>query len=1228
MADRKANLSIPSGVSGQERKFFESVKENLDVLIGHRGQALDRAVTFRDLVEAGVVTLPDNVVFSGTASQFSSSQVIPNLLTPPAPTSLTAAGAFEIISLTWELTQYQGHSHFELWRHTSDSLAAATMHAQLGGYQKLYADQVGGDKTFFYWIRAVNQNGVEGPFNSTAGTSGTTQPNLAFLQGALANSITSSELASALATPISNLPSNTTDELNQIRTDVAAITEVDEYSSSANYATDTMVTHSGNLYRALQSTTGNAPSGTTSDTAYWKYVGEYTSLADAVSGNTSSITAINNIDSSSTSAAASKIAELEAAVTNSSTGLTANAGAITSLTNTVNANSGSITIQSSQMTDLRQSLYLGGVTESWATGQSYQTNDLVKHSSLLYMALSAHTSDGTNGPSGSASDNAKWKYVVDKVDSTGTAVDALTTSTTATDGTVTSHGLQMTALNSAVFSDQVTGTWTDGKTYAVGDKVVYTDNKVYSAEENHTANSSNSPAASASVWDFVRNNGVAGNADSISSMQQSVTNNANNVAAQTRRVDDTVSTVYSRIGQVITDPGFVKGISTSAGASVYATHDADITHSDTAGKTRANEDCPAVIFTGDGTSLAFTRRILRPRTPDGTSGNSSLNRFAWEEGRKLRVHLRANIGTGYYGKIRVALARMNSSYSLVGDYVYVDWDHSGLSNLAESYTAGQWVDYTGVVTFPAATLANVQYGSLTLLFDYHDTQTHSAQVHISNFEAYLYDPEALSRIVDQANTFSTILTDVPDWASQTAYAVDDPVKRYGNIYLSQLAHTSYAGSNAPNFGPPETGSNSTWKNIGKHDSVGGIILSAATNTFQVSARLDDQNGVTLEQKFSAIASDTEGLEGQYTLKIDNAGHVAGIGLASTHSGSTPLSSFIVTADQFAFVPSTTASGGSLPATGDYQGQPFRLLSNGLIYYWDAEADPAAWTTDQSKMALPFVVQTANQNVTLSDGTTVTVPPGVYIAKAMISDASITSAKIHSVDADVITTGTLDVSNRIDANTIQASKLKISNQFLSEDSNGQLQLITSDGSNGIKVENLSNDAVGTMAFVKGGYVAAANLHMNLTQAHFVGSIPYEESSVGGPDFGGGGTLTNIAQVQVTADQIQEGGDYFFNFGGHVVGSASAGNTNQAFTVFVVEKLQTDGTWNQIFATSGTIKQNNSLPLTGFFDVASHELEKDKAYRFTAYGFISGINLASGKRGWQGAFIQVFRIHKTS
>lgn len=151
----------------------------------------------------------------------------------------------------------------------------------------------------------------------------------------------------------------------------------------------------------------------------------------------------------------------------------------------------------------------------------------------------------------------------------------------------------------------------------------------------------------------------------------------------------------------------------------------------------------------------------------------------------------------------------------------------------------------------------------------------------------------------------------------------------------------------------------------------GYAIASAQDYSAVNARLNNAGGtgVTVEQSLSANASSIGGLQGQYTVKIDNNGYVSGFGLASTSTTSTPTSNFIVRADRFAIA--SPSGPGITPK-------------------------------------IPFIVVTTP---TVENG--VTIQPGVYIDNATIKDASITSAKIQSVVADNITTGRLKVAIGLD-----------------------------------------------------------------------------------------------------------------------------------------------------------------------------------------------------------------------
>ena len=207
MSKPKSNMQVPISWSGQDKRFGDSVKENLDVIVGHRGDPLDKAITARDLLESGIATLSSGVnAYGGGTGDLMPPTTLPDLTIPPAPTNLSASGAFQNVLLTWSLQDYAGHAYVEVWRNATNNIAtAARLDTTTLNSGAVYADNVGSGQSFYYWVRAVNQNGDVGPYNSSSGTLGQTATDTSVLLDALANSITSSELASSLTTEIDKI---------------------------------------------------------------------------------------------------------------------------------------------------------------------------------------------------------------------------------------------------------------------------------------------------------------------------------------------------------------------------------------------------------------------------------------------------------------------------------------------------------------------------------------------------------------------------------------------------------------------------------------------------------------------------------------------------------------------------------------------------------------------------------------------------------------------------------------------------------------------------------------------------------------------------------------------------------------------------------------------------------------------------------------------------------------
>ena len=240
MAKKKAVMAVPPSWGAQDKRFGETVKEGLDVLLGHRGRPLERAVTFQDLLDTNVLKLAGNISLSTVIDSPSSFEPVSDdtgVQQPPAPTSLVASGAFQNIILTWDLRYYVGHAFVEVFRHTSDSISDATLLARVSGFTGIFSDPVGTGASFYYWVRAVNILDDIGPFNSSIGVNGTTQPDVELILELLEEQITSSELALSLATPIGQI-----DTINALTTSLETYTGFIE-----SYTGDNLVTRIGSI---------------------------------------------------------------------------------------------------------------------------------------------------------------------------------------------------------------------------------------------------------------------------------------------------------------------------------------------------------------------------------------------------------------------------------------------------------------------------------------------------------------------------------------------------------------------------------------------------------------------------------------------------------------------------------------------------------------------------------------------------------------------------------------------------------------------------------------------------------------------------------------------------------------------------------------------------------------------------------------------------------------------
>jgi hypothetical protein len=210
--------AIPAPTDANLRDVARAIKGVLDVREGNLGDPLDANVTFRDLVDGGLVEV--QVVNRGTGSGVagvtpalglgSSSGYDPttDLLPPPQPTDLQAAGSFASVLLSWSIPSYSNHAFTEIWRADTNVLGSAVMVGTTTG--SLYTDYLGNSTTRYYWVRLRSQANVVGAYNAVEGRVGQTAANPELLLESLAGEITEDELFQDLGARIDLIDNPTT----------------------------------------------------------------------------------------------------------------------------------------------------------------------------------------------------------------------------------------------------------------------------------------------------------------------------------------------------------------------------------------------------------------------------------------------------------------------------------------------------------------------------------------------------------------------------------------------------------------------------------------------------------------------------------------------------------------------------------------------------------------------------------------------------------------------------------------------------------------------------------------------------------------------------------------------------------------------------------------------------------------------------------------------------------
>ena len=471
-------------------------------------------------------------------------------------------------------------------------------------------------------------------------------------------------------------------------------------------------------------------------------------------------------------------------------------------------------------------------------------------------------------------------------------------------------------------------------------------------------------------------------------------------------------------------------------------------------------------------------------------------------------------------------------------------------------------------------------------------------------------------VAHQLNVLSNAIT-----SSQLATSLSEPIAKIPGIESFTGYTSGYSG-------------NSLLTRIGAVETTAGNAATSAQLTAESTARTNADSALASDitsltttvgnntTSISTNATSINGVEAQYTVKIDNNGAVAGFGLASTTSAAGNITSeFIVNADRFAVINSGTT------------------VTN---------------PTGSHNASVPFTV--VSSQTTLNGET---VPAGVYMADAFIKNGSLVSAKIGSLAVDKLSgtmatfgstvTGTL-AANKIalDGSTIEAaiiggvSTVQIKNLGVGDAKISNLDAAKLDAGSLTVYNAATSNTMGKLFSVTSGYVATTAYNTNSTTnmsfasavSDWTGSGPYHYNpstslNMPGRLIGNANGTTPASFVIPDVDGNQTHVEVTIMFGCHPIGIFN-GDESSFCTVHLqtTNSLANTGSYstNSMVFDGTTFVEGStfaSVPLTGVHTVSLNP----GTWYVWLYAWSRKADLPSGgSHGFSDGYVHVNSFYK--
>lgn len=172
----KGFSGLPNALAAEIRQVLSQIKERIEIGEGQRGDPMQQYVKLQMLQDLGLAKVigftPDGRIPPGGVITPPPDD-LPDLAVPPQPTGFNVVNGFSAVILDWDPPGeiYGNHAKTLIFRATVDDVGQAVVVGE--SFSFAYADlAVQQDVIYYYWIAFESTSGVQGPYNSTAGTQG------------------------------------------------------------------------------------------------------------------------------------------------------------------------------------------------------------------------------------------------------------------------------------------------------------------------------------------------------------------------------------------------------------------------------------------------------------------------------------------------------------------------------------------------------------------------------------------------------------------------------------------------------------------------------------------------------------------------------------------------------------------------------------------------------------------------------------------------------------------------------------------------------------------------------------------------------------------------------------------------------------------------------------------------------------------------------------------------